>query len=1701
MSSNNNNKAPLLLPRKRLFTFGKMFGWFVRLIRRLIVSVLVFLVILWGMLQIPAVQNWLGDRAAELFSDLWKMRVEIGKLKITFFNKVEVENAYLEDQYGDTILFARRATSYFDVISIFGKQLNMNRAELEDGVFNYVRHKGDIDFEFMKIIKFFQPKVPKPPAEQPFRFGITNARFTNARFRFFDANIGTEVKVYAPYGYVDGRGNDFITKKLNVKDIFIESPKVRITINQPDTIMPDSILALAYPYYPYTDLLPRWNLWADHLNVENLSLHILNNKLGGPDPQKGFDPNDLKLDNVYLSVDSFSLEKEVFRGIVKNLSGKEARGFQITSVKGNAVVSPTEVSVNQLEARTPYSVIRDSFAFKYKTYRDFFDFVNKVKFASVLTNSEITIRDIAMFSPVLQNNPFFSSNANKKVVVNGSVLGTVNDMRIKDFNLKMPNETEIAGNLSMNNITVPDGGLLDLRIDKFNSSGNAIRELLPFAKLPPHIGRLGSLQFKGSFVGFVKDFVAYGTLNTSIGTAKTDVKMSLRGKVPKYSGDAALIDFDLGALLDNDIFGKTTVTTNVDFLAEKNTGRVHGITGEGFILDALQAEMKNGRVVYANFKGYQYDNILIDGLFFKKRFDGNIVSTDANFDIKFNGVIDLNGELPELDVIGKVKNIDFRRLNILKDTATLKIDSLAIDVRGNTIDNFNGTLFLKNIKGKKGSNDYKLDSISLEAKRQFVGTDTLRIIRLKSDLMRMNVIGTYDFVSLPKSLIAFAGKYHPNLFSTLSIPTTVSNDSIVQDTGTIANDSLPYQNVTVDLKMKDSRNFTELLTPEFKHIKDVNLVATFDSKSERVTLNGKVKEVKIATVSMREMTLTGQGVKHIFRLYNDVEGVYLNDSSFIPSFRLNINALGDTLNFVTRLQRVGQVASDVNLHGKLAFGQQQFQIQLDTADLSFFGMPWSIRGDNYIRFGKNRLEVNGVRLTNTDQIIELRGVGERGLHLCMANMDLGWWYNLKPVPKLNIGGTFSSDVRVDDVFKLKGMNVNLYLDSLNINGDNWGTSRVVVDWDSLKSPIRAAFVHHSDIVDSIGAVGFFIPTFAAKDKDKENYLQLGFSAKNASPRIIEYFLAGQISDVKGSVQLMPNVRSQHGGMLKGKINQLNISGHAKMKDMEMKVNFLQTRYFIPEGGMELGNYGFTFSPNISFDDFGDYESGGITAYDELGNMAKIGGGITHNRFKNFGLDMQFYIPSQIPVAGSNKTKPNNFLAMQTTEKDNSTFYGTVYGSGKLHFYGPFEKLKLSIDAKTHAGTVLSLPLSSPQDVEDVKYVTFVDKIEQRRIEQENKNKAPAPIIGGLDMDMNIEVTPDAEARLIFDERTGDIISGRGAGNLRMTFNAAGELGMFGDYTIQKGQYLFTYQNIVNKQFDVKQGGTIIWTGSPYEAHVDIQGAYMQQASPYNLIFSYLQDEASRRAAGNNVEVELQMGMRGSLLSPDISFNIEIPEDKVDARLRTHIDLALQGIRNDKNELNRQVFALIALQQFLPVENTGGGGQGLNLVSTTVNTLSEMLSQQLSMHINDLLSQVLSEQGIDFEIDLGVNLRDQNSTSLLGNTGTSNAEVRLGFDPSFFGGRLRLHIGGTADIGGSNLGNINGGAGQYIGGDFEIEYLLTPDGKMKLRAYNRTESTILGRNIRSGIGLSFRKEFDNFKDLFKKEIKPQISNNKKGTPEM
>jgi hypothetical protein len=142
-----------------------------------------------------------------------------------------------------------------------------------------------------------------------------------------------------------------------------------------------------------------------------------------------------------------------------------------------------------------------------------------------------------------------------------------------------------------------------------------------------------------------------------------------------------------------------------------------------------------------------------------------------------------------------------------------------------------------------------------------------------------------------------------------------------------------------------------------------------------------------------------------------------------------------------------------------------------------------------------------------------------------------------------------------------------------------------------------------------------------------------------------------------------------------------------------------------------------------------------------------------------------------------------------------------------------------------------------------------------------------------------------------------------------------------------------------------------------------------------------------------------------------------------------------------------------------------------------STITEFLSTQISSIFSRLLGNFVN--GIDVSLQYKNYNNSDNATTLNGN------DVAFAVRKGFLNNKLSLNVGGNLDIGQRNTQRVNN-----FNSDFTLEYQLTNDGRLRLKAYNRAtlgtqlaDQSLQSGNFNStGAGISYREEFDNFADL-------------------
>lgn len=653
--------------------------------------------------------------------------------------------------------------------------------------------------------------------------------------------------------------------------------------------------------------------------------------------------------------------------------------------------------------------------------------------------------------------------------------------------------------------------------------------------------------------------------------------------------------------------------------------------------------------------------------------------------------------------------------------------------------------------------------------------------------------------------------------------------------------------------------------------------------------------------------------------------------------------------------------------------------------------------------------------------------------------------------KLEINGSISEDKSEELTVLLK----NFDFATLDSMGLDMATSlRGIVNLQGSVSDFYGErIIGATGSIDSLAYGDFELGNVAVSSRyfGEEDKLALNGTLSRGTEKILDFkgdYKIGNENPLNGKLTLeqfnldilnafkIPQI-NHYSGYANGEIK---ISGKLTKPALDGYIDFDNARFLV-----EYVNTYYTFSDQVRVEDgwFGiDYKP----LYDDKGHKGFVVASAFHEDYANWNYDVS--------------VEANDFFIMNTTREMNSTYFGTAYGTGTIQLGGYDGFLEISIDAKTEKGTSIKLPLDETADVTLENFVHFVTKADEAH-EERNAD------LSGIQLRLNIDATPDAEVQLIFDQKSGDIIRGRGSGKLTFEISPSGEFLMFGRYELQEGSYLFTLKNLINKQFQLRKGGTIGWYGDPYNADIDLSATYQLRTPLYPIMVENQENYRGRE------DVNVVLNLTEKLMNPAITFNIELPQATETERSQ------LESITSTTQQLNQQVFSLLILNRFLPVyQTTTQENQAISGVSGLGSaTTSDFISSQISGWLSEISN----------EFDIGINYRPGDQIS--------NQEIAVALSTQLFNERLQVR---------GNFGVTSASESQYtqsqtsIVGDFLVEYSLTKDGKIRLKVFNETNPYEVFSTSSSiytqGIGLVYQEDFNTLDEFFT-EIKGLFTNDK------
>jgi hypothetical protein len=1312
-----------------------------------------------------------------------------------------------------------------------------------------------------------------------------------------------------------------------------------------------------------------------------------------------FNPNHLKLSNLRANVSLKALRSDTLNAAIKQLSLEEENsGFSLSKLDFRIISNDQHTVIDNFDIQLPTTTLLiDTINVRYDSIGALNNFADNARFSIHLKPSDITLKDIAAFVPNLKT-------FRDKILIEILAEGTVNDLHLPIFKVN-GNHIRVNGNADIQGITHLDNAKIRGQISEVFADSVGVAFLMSnlsesFNELPAVIKNLGSIHFDGNIVGPLSHLVTHGKLQTDLGTFQGNMQLKsdkTHGSFG-YEGDLQTDGFSLGSLLDNKDLG------NISFSLGLNG--THLREGHSKIL-------VKGVIDSLSYSGYTYHNIMLDGEQQDAGYNGTIELNDDNAYVKMVGTLNLLARIPEFNFNADIEHF---RPNPLHLTDNYQDSELSLNIKanfiGSSIDEMIGELNINDMRFTTPVRGYHLDNFKVAAVKQDNGSKKLTFT---SNFLQGNIEGDYSYRTLSNSVMSVIDRYVPSLFKSRRNAKESEN------------------NFTFDLKIDNTEFISALLQIPLTVYTPSTLRGFFNDKEQKMRIEGFFPRFMYGENFLESGVLLAETPADQFHISfrvsdRDIE----DDMNYVADISARNDSVFALMNWGNKGERTysGRLSTLVSFlqpsAGDEALAAElmplKAKIDINPTDVIINDTLWNIHRSQLTIEGK-RFHVDDFLVTQADnRYLKINGdiseSPEDTVFIDMNDMQLTYIFEI-----LDQGVSFDGDATGKSyavgVLKEPFLYSDLNVKDFGTEGYRIGDLAFHGEWHHEKEGLWIKGDIQEDTIAYSHVEGYVYPIKPTSSLD------LIVDARGTNLRFLQHFLDGVTPDFNGRV--WGNVH------FFGKFKALNVEADKKVAAVaSLKIDMLNTD-FVLRDSIVVKQDGLTFSNSHMTDHSGEHNG-------------RLNGYIQWKNFSDVRFDLRFDM--------------NNMLVLDTQQSVEYPFYGTVYGTGNAHIYGNDDNgMRIDAAITTNRKTTFNYIKDGITTASGNQFVTYLDKTPRRSIidsippsifEQTKRVEQEIEDLHTMDTYLNIlaDVTPDATFRIIMDPIVGDNISFTGSGSLRANYYNKGDFNMFGTYTMDKGVYKLSMQEIIRKDLQLQEGSTLTFNGDPLDAQLDWHAKYTVNSASLNDLIP----NASSFVNQTSVKVNCLLDITGNMTQPELKLGLELPQES------DEVQSLVQNYIPTEEQMNMQILYLLSIGKFYTPDYVN--------VSQNSNVMSSVVSSTLSGQLNSALSNVINSNNWNF----GTNL----ST---GQNGWNDWEVEGILSGQLLNNRLLLN--GNFGYRENRMSNTN-----FVG-DFDAQLLLNKSGNIRLKAYNQTNDRYFVRTnpTTQGLGIIFKKDFDKWGDLF------------------
>ena len=1326
-----------------------------------------------------------------------------------------------------------------------------------------------------------------------------------------------------------------------------------------------------------------------------------------------FNPAHICISDLNADISLPHMANNDFAIDINRIAFNSQNEFTVNDFHGSFVISDKLLSISDMAINMPNSrLVFDNMSLEFKGWNDILPSLDRNNLPiSIADGSYINPVDFALFAPQLKN-------LDARVDIEIKARGSLNEMKIGQVNIDVPGR-HIGARLGgkAGNFHNPDSLTFNLTTCQILGNGTDIAKLIArFTELSPdavkYLSNLGNFSLNSHINGSVQNAKITSKLNSQIGTIdfNGNYRAASLTRPVLATGDIETHRFDLSKILPQSGLGRISAKVKGDYDFRKYGGNAKA----------------DAKIKTLEFKGVRHSDLTAYATLQNRLVDFNIAIADSLADFDIIGHLNIDQRNPSGNLAVNVGYLDLNGMKLLKDYNGYELSGrLTGAFDGFDPDTAHVDLKINNLNFKA------VDQPSLTMKQltfKADGGEAPTSMRLRSDFVDANLDGSYSFKQIAPEFKDIASLIFPILFK----DTNEDLDSKTKPNATVEKKHIKngINDFVLDISVKYNENLNHFLKLPVNVIYPVKVHTRFDSKTR--LLAGYLDAPYLQQNNkLIEDTRLSFGVDPDLKIFDASLTTKVPTADGLMTLKLDCDAADNRLDTYLKwkINRQRGYNGKIDLSTLISDSeddQLMADITINPSTIVFNDTVWTINQAE-IKAQKKRVEVDNIDIRRENQFVVINGVASDNpddvLELDLLDVNLDYIFESLGIDKAMLGGDATGSFFASNLFTPEPVITTPGLDVKNISYNKvvFGDALVKSSFDTETRGITLdAVISQPDGQKSTinGAIYPFTES-----------LDLHFNCNDVPVGFLKPYMSAFTSDVSGYASGYAH--------LFGTFKYIDLEGDVFAHDLKLKLDFTNTVYSCTDS--------VKMTP-------GRIDIKDITLYDIYGNTAKLNGVVTHKFFKEPAFDFRV-------------TDAREFLSYDVNSTINPDWYGHIFTNGSAQVSGEPGIVDIKIDMTTADNSTFTFVLSDAAEASEYSFVTLRDrrkiayndsieaadptpKIVKELRKRINRSEEGEPSV--YNMEFLIGVTPAATIYLVMDPVGGDRIRANGSGNLRMTYGSANEdLRMYGKYTLDRGSYNFTLQDIIIKDFTIKPGSSIAFNGDPFAAQLDISATYSVNANLSDLDESFLQDKDLNRT---NVPVHALMHVTGDIHEPDINFDLEFPT------LTSDIYRKVRSIVSTDDMMNRQIIYLLALNRFYTPDYMSSTTKGNELVSVASSTISSQLSSILGQLSDNwsIAPNIRSDRGdfSDVEFDLAL------SSNLLNN--------RLLFNGNF----------GYRD----KTLNTN----QFVG-DFDLEYLLNKSGSLRLKAYNRYNDQnyyVKTATTTQGIGVMVKKDFDNLSSFIK-----------------